>query len=277
MSRRVVLIGVVLSGLAAAALGWPLPAEKPSAKPAPAPAVKAEPSPAERLQRRVDFPGVEDPKATLRDALDLLARDSGLTFDVNEGAFREAMGDADVLGRPIEDRPLPKMKNVSAERVLRRILARVPVPGGAAFMVRREGIEITTDAAQAAEVWPKDFEGPRLPLVSADFDNVPLAEALRELARQSEMNVVVDARAAEKVKAPVSARLVNAPLDTAVRTLADMAGLKPFPVDNLLYVTTADNADRLREQERRRRADADLPPREGNGPRQAAPAGPAGM
>ncbi len=273
MSRRVLLIGAPLLGLAAVAVAWPLPAQKPSDKPAPAAAAKAEPSPAERLQARVDFPGVDDPKATLQDALDLLARDSGLTFDVNEAAFRDAMAGADPLNRAIEDRPLPKLKGAPAVRVLRAILARVP--GGAAYMVRRESVEITTAAAQAAEVWPKDYDGPRLPLVSASFDNKPLGEALRELARQGEMNIVVDA-AAEKAKAPVSARFVNAPLDTAVRVLADMAGLKPFPVDNLFYVTTAENADRLQEQERRKRSENDQPPRQGNGPH-AQPEAPAGM
>jgi hypothetical protein len=236
-------------------LTWSPAADKP--QPKPEPAAKAELSLAERLARRIDFPGIDDPETKLGEALDKLAKESGLAFDVNERAFAEEMVE-DILSKPIGS-PLPRMKNVTAERVLYKLLARVPAASGATFLVRREAVEITTGHAQVAEVWSRVLNGdelerssrqPQLPLVSADFDRRPLGEALKELARQGGMNVVVDVRVAEKAKAPVTARLLNTPLDTAVRTLADMAELKPFLLDNLLYVTARDNADRLEERER---------------------------
>jgi hypothetical protein len=271
MARRVLLIAV-LPVLAAAALAWSAQPEKP--KPESRPAAQAESSVIARLGRRVDFPGIENQNVTLREALDRLGELSGLSFDVNEAAFRDD-GVGDVLSQMVAVKPIPKMKNVPVERVLRKVLARVP--GGATFLLRREAVEITTPKAQAAEVWPRDYEGPRLPLVSAVFERVPLAEALKELARQSGMNVVVDARVAERAKLPVSARFLNAPLDTAVRVLADMAGLKPSALDNLLYVTTPDNANRLDEQQRPAPDSPEAAPRLGNGPRPVPPAAGAGM
>jgi hypothetical protein len=289
MARRVLL---ALALPVVAALTWSLAADKPQPPSEPKPAAKAEPSPAERLARRLDFPGLSDPDTKLGDALDLLAKEAGLTFDVNEKAFADEQVE-DVLSRPI-GAVIPKMKNVSAERVLYKLLARVPAQSGATFLVRREAVEITTGQAQAAEVWSPGDQNlevgsrrePRLPLVNADFERAPLSAALRDLARQSGMNVIVDARLAEKAKMPVTAHFRNAPLDTAVRTLADMADLKPFLIDNALYVTTADNADRLEERERPKAAAGGQPDdveggpsRVGSGPPHGRrlPAEPGGM
>jgi hypothetical protein len=283
MARRVLPV-LALPILAAAALTWAAPAQKPRPE-APTPA-NAEASIAERLARRIDFSGIDDPETQLGDALRKLTRESGVAFDVDEAAFRKESV-ADVQATPL-GRPVPKMKNVTVERVLRKLLDRMPSESGAAFLVRREAVEITTRAARDAEVWFRDpnnadAEGtsrqPHLPLVTAAFDRKPLAEALKELARQAGMNVVVDARVAEKAKTPVTARFQNAPLDTAVGVLADMAELKPFPLDNLLYVTTRENADRL-EERTRPKAGPDEPDggpyRIGNGPGRR-PQAPAGM
>jgi hypothetical protein len=72
-----------------------------------------------------------------------------------------------------------------------------------------------------------------------------LAEALQQLATTTGYSIVVDGRAADKGKTPVSATLTNVPVDTAVRVLADMADLKPVQVDNVFYVTTPENAARF--------------------------------
>jgi hypothetical protein len=81
--------------------------------------------------------------------------------------------------------------------------------------------------------------------VNATFDKFPLEEAARELADQAEFTVLVDSRAAEKAKTPVSARLLNTPLDTALRLLTDVADLRTVHLDNVLYITTKENAAAL--------------------------------
>jgi hypothetical protein len=102
------------------------------------------------LQKPVDFKGMDDKNTTLQEALDFLADRYDLTFDVNDQAFKAEMID-DVMSKGIAaDKPIPKMKNVSLETVLRRILSRVPYPG-TTYIIRRDAIEITTLKAVALE------------------------------------------------------------------------------------------------------------------------------
>jgi hypothetical protein len=79
-----------------------------------------------------------------------------------------------------------------------------------------------------------------------------LDEALQDLATRTGFSIVVDVRTADKKQTQVTANLANVPLDTAVLLLADMADLKPVLLDNVFYVTTPENAAKLRaEQEQR--------------------------
>jgi hypothetical protein len=232
MYRRTIQATVALAGLALLTAAWaaPLPPTPPTMTAA--------------LARRVKFEGINDPKATLEEVLDKLSKQYDLTFDVNERAF--AFENAkDVLKTEVATpSPLPAMKNVRLDTALRKVLARVPVPSGATFTLREDRIEITTNTFQGAEVWGK-YNGAHLPLVNATLDRAPLEDALRELAAQADFNVVLDNRTAEKARTPVTARLRNTPLDTAVRLLADMAELRPVHLDNALYVTSRENASVL--------------------------------
>jgi hypothetical protein len=226
---------LILFGAAAAAAGdGPQPGGKGSRPPAGPP----EPL-AVRLFRPIKFNGFADPKTTLGEALTHLGDLYDVTFDVNEAAF-EAESLNDVRSTPIARRPIPRMTNTTLDRVLRTLLARLPVPSGAVYMVRGNNtVELTTAQAQRPEVWGGQYQGPYLPLVQARFDRRPLDEALRALAKQAAYSVVLDAHAGDRAKAPVSGAFANVPLDTAVRVLADMAGLKTAQGDNVLYVTAA--------------------------------------
>jgi hypothetical protein len=103
------------------------------------------------LSRPVKFSGFEaDPKMTLQEALDHLADRYGLTFDVNEAAFKAEMVD-DVLSKPVAEKAIPKMSNVSLETVLRKILSRITTQSGITYLIRRDSIEITTGAYALAE------------------------------------------------------------------------------------------------------------------------------
>jgi hypothetical protein len=243
--------------------------------PAPPPESKPEPLPS-KLAKPVKFDGWDaDPKMTFQEALDALAKDHGLTFNVNEAAFRTEMVD-DVLIKPVAERAMPKMNNATLSTLLQKLLARIPCSSGTAYLLRRNVIEITTFAAVRSEVWGADYPGPFLPLVSADLQKRPLDEALKELADQADFNVLLDPRAGEKAKAAVTARLANMPLDTAVRLLANMAELKSYQVDNVLYVTTPENAARMEEEKQKAAQANDTPPRLGSG-RSMVPMPPAGM
>ena len=89
----------------------------------------------------------------------------------------------------------------------------------------------------------------RLPrLVQEEFRKLPLSKALEQLGESAALNVLIDARAEKKAEVEVTARLTNVPADTAIRLLADMAGLEVVRVNNVLYVTTPENAEKLRKK-----------------------------
>jgi hypothetical protein len=220
---------------------------------------------ARAMQQPVMFDGFPaDPKMTLQEALDWLADRHDLTFSVNEEAFKTDRVE-EVLGRPVAEKALPKLSNVRLDFVLRTILARIPAGSGATYVIRRDRVEVTTQAAVRAEFWGGDFKGPYLPLAYASFDKAPLEQALEELADASEYTVVLDGRVGDKAKAAVTARFANVPLDNAVRVLADTAGLKSVQVGRALYVTTKENAAAL-EAEAKEQAKPQKPasPREGS-------------
>jgi RNA polymerase sigma factor (sigma-70 family) len=201
----------------------------------------------EALAKEVKYSGVDDPKTTLVEALDMIAKRYELTFDVNEKAFA-ADGTADVLKTPIaEANAIPEM-NARLGVVLRKVLTRVPAQSGVLYLIRKGHIEITTGAAVRAELGIPAGR-PLLPLVWESFEAVPLGHALKVLADATDYNIVLDPRVESKLKTAVSARLYNVPVDTAVRLLADMEGLQPVRLDNVFYVTTPENAARLRAEQ----------------------------
>jgi hypothetical protein len=102
-----------------------------------------------QLAQPVDYPGLEDARATLTDVLDQLSKRYNLTFDINDKAF-EMDQLKDVARTPIAETPIPEMHSTLGT-VLRKILRRVPAPSGTTFLIRRDVIEITTGTFAAAE------------------------------------------------------------------------------------------------------------------------------
>jgi hypothetical protein len=102
------------------------------------------------LSQEISYDGLEDPRATLSDALDQLSKRYNLTFDINEKAF-EMDQLKDVARTPVADpTPIPPMRT-TLSTVLRKILRRVPAPSGTTYLIRRDVIEITTGTFAAAE------------------------------------------------------------------------------------------------------------------------------
>jgi hypothetical protein len=208
---------------------------------------KADDGPAAKLAERFDFIGIDDPKATLQEALELLSRGGHVDFEINQRAFAAETFSAEEF-KVADPKPIPPRKNARLADVLNQVLSRVQSPNTgerAVFLVRRDRIEITTGRALRTEIWGEGFNGPFLPLVNARLEKKPLDEALGQLADETDFNVVLDRRAADKASTPVSARFRNAPLDTAVRLLAESAELKVVQRDNVLFVTTAEHAAAL--------------------------------
>src|SRR5262245_13728859 len=241
-----------------------------------APPPKGEVPLAAKLYRPVKFSGIDDPGVKLKDIVAKLSDAYGVEIEVNEQAFKAA-GVDDILNTAVAEKPIPKNDRIRLDRLLRTILARLPAPAPATSVLRRAGIEITPLQPARAQIWGS-HNGPFLPLVHATFEDKPLREALREMAEQAEYNVVLDNRAGDRAKIEVSARFLNTPLDTAVGFVADMVDLRTVLLDNVIYVTTRENAAVL---ESRLKKDPESPeaasgPRIGSGVGSPPPAAPQG-
>jgi hypothetical protein len=274
MSRAVFLSGLIGVFLMHLADQSPNGQTEPQAKgKAPASATKstAKPQPArqtvalrDKLNELITLAKGIDANTPLRDAVESLSQEYDLTIVVNAPAFQEE----GVVG--VEDQPvqLPKLVKVRLDTVLGKLASQV----NGAVLLKPDHIEITTQKRLAEAIrgtdpqQPLESEAgrprPQLPLVNVAFVNRPLDAALRDLTDRTGVSVVLDLpRAGERAKLPVTATLDNVPLDSAVRSLASQADLRPAIVDNVLFVTTAAHAQELlREEQVRSALDNGTPP-----------------
>jgi type II secretory pathway component GspD/PulD (secretin) len=84
--------------------------------------------------------------------------------------------------------------------------------------------------------------------VSLDLDKVELEKALKDLSKETAVQVLVDKKIAKDAAAQVSLQLDDVPLETAVRLLCEQAGVKPVRMGNVLYITSPANAKELRTE-----------------------------
>lgn len=84
--------------------------------------------------------------------------------------------------------------------------------------------------------------------VNVDVDRVQFGVALKQLARETGANLLVDSKAGKEAQTPVTLQLDDVPLETAVRLLAELTGLKPVRMGNVLFVTSRAAAVELRAE-----------------------------
>jgi type II secretory pathway component GspD/PulD (secretin) len=134
-----------------------------------------------------------------------------------------------------------RLKDVKLKAGLRTVLAHYNL-GYAAI---GDTIVVTTE----------DVAQQRLLRQSVDVDvaDQSLADELKRLGRVTGVNLVIDPRQAKAAQANVALRLEDVPLETAVRLLAELGGLKPVRMGTVVFVTSQERADKLK-------ADGDLVP-----------------
>jgi len=227
-----------------------------------------------KLGERVTLEHGIDANTPLQEALELLSSQLQLPIIIDTKAFEE------IQIQKVEDWPvrLPKMKEMRVRTVLSMLLKQIKGDNWTGtFMVRDDHLEVTTNYHALSEILggelgrlfqdgvglpPLDAQGnpvkqgstghPRaiLAIVHADFENRPLYEAVKELGDIARLNVIIDPRVAEKAKAPVTATLNNVLIDTAMKVVLDMGGLKVVRLDNVFYVTTPENARAIESEPR---------------------------
>lgn len=82
------------------------------------------------------------------------------------------------------------------------------------------------------------------------FNNRPLTEVMAKLSECGATNILLDARFSAKTKKKVTATFVNhVTFETALRILTDMTDLSYVTVENVVYVTSRENAQRIKGEQ----------------------------
>src|SRR5947207_16000283 len=102
------LVGCLLSAAPPASSRAPAPPGRPNTLRLPR--VRPGEKLAAKLNDKADWQGINDPKTTLFEALDQLAKWHEITFDINETAFKEDKVDDVVTFEIAKSNPLPAVK-----------------------------------------------------------------------------------------------------------------------------------------------------------------------
>lgn len=147
---------------------------------------------------------------------------------------------------------------------LREILKIIGDQLDAVPMVRKDFIEFIPRAIACKELKiTADKDEPFPTLVHRFYHKTPLEKALAQISETYNQNVVLSPLAEAKKDFPITARMVNVPLDSAVETLAAMADLQVVRKANVLYVTTKEQASEMNAKLKKKEGEKKPAPVEG--------------
>jgi hypothetical protein len=198
---------------------------------APRPADKADAaSPADKLRKELDRAiTIEFDQQPLHLAINQLHEQTKVNFVLD----RFTLGQMNV--DPEQTTVSLQLKDVKLRSVLRTLLS----PYNLSFAIVDDTVLISTeDMAMFRQLRQH---------VNVDLDKVEFARALKQMARETATNLIVDARAGKDAQTPVSLQMEDVPLETAVRLMAEMVNLKPVRVGNVLFVTSKANAKEMKD------------------------------
>jgi hypothetical protein len=182
---------------------------------------------------------------SFKGALDLLAekfaaKGKELRIQINNQAFKKGTTARSIVDGELPIRLSSTPRRLSVEAILRLILDQEDLD--ATFLIRNAMVEIlpAKQAAPAVLLQTK---------VAAAFDRLPLEEVLQELSFQTGASVVLDTRAGEMAKTPITATFRNdVTLKAALCMVSEMAKLKMVEVPGGLFITTPAHADCLQKE-----------------------------
>lgn len=199
------------------------------------PVVK-EPTPAEKIRKVLDQPLTLDFTGSLLEAVQHLKEKSRINFVLDLTALQQ-------VGIGMEDNTMPPTVHLKGDRngKLRTSLQRTLNGYNLSYVILEDSVLITTDEL--------GLQRQLRQRVSVNVTDSPLSGALKELARTTGINLLVDPRLGKEVDVKVTLELDNAMVETAVRLLAEISNLKAVRVGNVLFVTNESRADKLRREE----------------------------
>jgi type II secretory pathway component GspD/PulD (secretin) len=195
----------------------------------PAPEPAKPPSPVEKVRKALDEPmTLEVTDQPLSVALNQIRDKTKINFVVDRFTIQQTGYDPEQVQINV------KLKEVKARSCLRSILA----PYNLGYAIIGDTVLISTDDM----VMQRQIKQ----RVSIDLDKIDFADAVKQVARDTGTSIVLDPRVAKDANVQVTLQLDDVPLETAVRLMAETAGLKPVRVGNVLFVTSKTNAVAMR-------------------------------
>jgi hypothetical protein len=221
---------------------------------------------ADKLLERADFDRLE--MVSVRTILDVLQEKLGYTILVDHKAVLAILNEDPTNGQALEARQitLPAMKKVRLETALRQVLDQI----GADFYIEADHVRVTTGMLKDLVIGPRRAlsplrqveESPDEPqaefasqirhtaTVTAAFQDVPLAEAVRTVSLRTGRAIAINPDAGDKSKTLVTVAFANAPFETAVAALAEAAGLRAFRTGNAAVLVTPERGRRIEQSAR---------------------------
>jgi hypothetical protein len=191
----------------------------------------------------VDFSG-----PTMESVLKHICDKAGLPFEYDPTIVMQMQIGFNRIGGDPQAQSQVKATDEKASQVLRRFLKAYHLT-----CVQSEGtILITTEELAVHRQYRQR--------VSIDVVDVPLKKAVRELAKNHGINLVIDPKVATEADAPVTLQLDDTGLETALRLLAEMANLKAVRMGNVMFVTNEEKAKKIRKEERQQDDNPNNPP-----------------
>ena len=190
---------------------------------------KASDSPAEKVKKALDqTTEITLENSSLENAINQLAEAAKVNVVIDRWTIQQLGLD------PMQLQVNLKLKDAKISTALRSMLN----PYNLSYAVIGDTVVVTTeDMAVYRQLKQR---------VSVDYDKVQLGNALKKLAKETGTSLIVDSRVQKEAEAAVTLQLDDVPLETAVRLMAESAGLKPVRVGNVLFVTNKANAKELK-------------------------------
>ncbi len=197
----------------------------------------AEDSPAQRLRKDLNSAvTIEFANLPLPQAINQLKDKTGIDLVLDRAILEPFFMERNPNGTGMDGVMVnAKLSKTPVRRGLRNLLSEYDL----GFVIIGEQVLITTQAMTATRQVRQ--------MISLDVEKVSVADALKKLARETAVNLVLDSRIAKEGQEKVSLQLDEVALDTAVKLLVEQAGLKVVFVDNVIFVTTKARAAEMRD------------------------------
>jgi hypothetical protein len=193
-------------------------------------------SPTERVRKELDQPiTIDIQNQPMELAINMLREQTRLNIVLDRFAIQQAMA---ATGMAVDlETGLPvtaKFKDVKARSALRSILT----PFGLSFGIIGDTVLVSTDDMVMFRQLRQR--------VNVDLDKADLSGALKSLSRETATNLIIDNRVTKEAQTPVTLHMEDVPLETAVRLMVEMAGLKAVRVGNVLFVSSREHAAEMK-------------------------------